>query len=82
VPKDKPEEPDKTPGKPVRIHLSGKATASVQVRARLIQHSPDADPKLVEVARQMARELKEKHGDVEEHIDYIPEAPLVLPDHK
>jgi hypothetical protein len=46
---------------------------------RLIQQSPTANPKLVEAARKFAQRLKEKEGDEEEHIDYIPEAPLILP---
>lgn len=49
-------------------------------RIRDIQHSPDLDPILYEVAFQLARQLREKHGDIEEQIDYIPEAPLILPD--
>jgi hypothetical protein len=46
---------------------------------RLIQQSPTANPKLVEAARKFAQRLKEKEGEEEEHIDYIPEAPLILP---
>jgi hypothetical protein len=63
----------------VRIPLSGTATASAQIRVRLIQQSPTADPKLVEAARKYAQKLKEKEGDEEKRIDHIPEAPLILP---
>jgi hypothetical protein len=75
---DKPDEPNKAPGKPVL--LSGKATvratSSGQLRVRLIQSSPDADPKLVEEARKFERELKEQGS--EDPIVYR-EAPLILP---
>jgi hypothetical protein len=46
---------------------------------RLIQQSPTANPRLVEAARKFAQKSKEKEGEEEEHIDYIPEAPLILP---
>jgi hypothetical protein len=87
MPEDKPDEDPGQPApriiyRPATVQISAESGVTANVRVRLIQSSPDADPKLVEVARQMAQELKEKQGDVEEHIDYIPEAPLVLPDHK
>ena len=44
---------------------------------RLIQHSPDADPKLVEEVRKFERELKEQGS--EDSIDPDREAPLILP---
>jgi hypothetical protein len=79
--KDKAGGPKKA-GKIHRPMVRAVSRASAQVNVRLIQSSRDANPKLVEVARQLAREFKEKHGDVEQHIDHIPEAPLVLPDQK
>lgn len=70
---------DKPPGEPVEgtvdIRLAGKATARAQIRVRLIQHSPDADPELVEEVRKFERELKEKGSQNE---DSNLEAPLVL----
>jgi hypothetical protein len=67
-----------------RIH-KGKATGRFRVsgtahaRVRIVQTSPDADEKLFEAARTMAREYKEKYGDI--YLDLpVPEAPLVLPD--
>jgi hypothetical protein len=69
----------KPPGEPVEgtvdIRLAGKATARAQIRVRLIQHSPDADPELVEEVRKFERELKEKGSQNE---DSNLEAPLVL----
>jgi hypothetical protein len=79
--KDRAGDPEKA-GKIHRPTVRAVSRSSGQVNVRLIQSSPDANPKLVEVARQLAREFKEKHGEVEEHLDHIPEAPLVLPDQK
>jgi hypothetical protein len=62
----------------VNIHAAAKVGSSAHVRVRLIQHSPAADPKLVEEARQFARELKEKEGPKEDPINPIPEAPLIV----
>ena len=73
------ESPGKTAEGTVRIQTAGTVTSSGSVRVRLIQQSPTANPKLVEAARKFAQRLKEKEGDEEEHIDYIPEAPLILP---
>jgi hypothetical protein len=53
------------------VSLTGTLTV------RLIQSSPDADPKLVEEARKFERELKEQ--GVEDPIDPDREAPLILP---
>ena len=81
MPDDKAEQPDKPPGKSVegtvRIQPGMTATANAQVRVRLIQHSPDADPKLVEEVRKFERELKEQGS--EDSIDPDREAPLILP---
>src|ERR1700694_2024562 len=83
MPEEKQPQSDESPGKVVegrvRIQAAGTATSSGHVRVRLIQQSPTANPKLVEAARKFAQRLKEKEGDEEEHIDYIPEAPLILP---
>ena len=84
MPNDKQEQPLKPPAKPVeggvhRVRAAAAATSSADVRVRLIQQSPTANPKLVEEARKFAREVKEKQGDAEERIDYIPEAPLIVP---
>ena len=83
MPEEKQSQSDKSPGKTaegtVRIQTAATATASAHVRVRLIQQSPTANPKLVEAARRFAQRLKEKEGDEEEHIDYIPDAPLILP---
>ena len=62
----------------VNIHAAAKVGSSAHVRVRLIQHSPAADPKLVEEARQFARELKEKEGPKEDPVNPIPEAPLIV----
>ena len=73
------ESPGKTAEGTVGIQTAGTVTSSGSVRVRLIQQSPTANPKLVEAARKFAQRLKGKEGDEEEHIDYIPEAPLILP---
>jgi hypothetical protein len=70
-------EPAETPVEG-NIHAAAKVGSSAHVRVRLIQHSPAADPKLVEEARQFARELKEKEGPKEDPINPIPEAPLIV----
>jgi hypothetical protein len=83
MPEEKQPQSDESPGKTeeetVRIQAAGTVTSSGSVRVRLVQQSPTANPKLVEAARKFAQRLKEKEGDEEEHIDYIPEAPLILP---
>jgi hypothetical protein len=66
-----------TPGS-FNIHAAAKVGASAHVGVRLIQHSPAADPKLVEEARRFARELKEKEGPKEDPINPNPEAPLIV----
>ena len=73
------EQSDKPSGKTLEGKVEIRAASSATLRVRLIQQSPTADPKLVEAARKFAQKLKEKEGDEEEHIDYIPEAPLILP---
>ena len=81
-PKEQEQEQSAKPsGKPVEgiVRLSGTAAATAQIRVRLIQESPTADPKLVEAARKYMQKLKEKEGDEEKHIDHVPEAPLILP---
>ena len=62
----------------VNIHAAAKVGSSAHVRVRMIQHSPAADPKLVEEARRFARELKEKEGPKEDPINPNPEAPLIV----
>ena len=64
--------------KTYRPAVRGVIRSSGDVNVRLIQSSPAADPKLVEIARKFAREFKAKYGDV--HVTRVPEAPLVLPD--
>jgi hypothetical protein len=76
---EKQTQSDESTGGAIRIQNAGIVTSSGSVRVRLIQQSPTANPKLVEAARKFAQRLKEKEGDEEEHIDYIPEAPLILP---
>lgn len=72
--------PAETPGEPLGISLAGKVTSSGHVRARLIQHSPVADPKLVQSARKVARELKKKKMEKKADSAEPPvEPPLILP---
>ncbi len=77
------QQPDKPAEKPVygvvNIQAAAKVSSSAQVRVRLIQHSPAADPKLVEEVRKFERELKEKESQKEDPINPSPEAPLILP---
>jgi len=85
--KDKAQKPEKAPDKPasgvirplkgVKMGVKAGLTAKATVVVRLIQSSPDADPKLVEEARKFERELKAQ--GVEDHIDPDREAPLILP---
>jgi hypothetical protein len=85
--KDKPQEPEKAREKPasgvirplegVKMGAKASLTAKATVVVRLIQSSPDADPKLVEEARKFERELKAQ--GVEDPIDPDREAPLILP---
>jgi hypothetical protein len=83
MPEEKQPQSNESSGKTVegtvRIQAAGTITSSGSVRVRLIQQSPTVNPRLVEAARKFAQRLKEKEGDKEEHIDYIPEAPLILP---
>jgi hypothetical protein len=50
----------------------------MSARVRLIQQSPTANPELVEAARKFAQKLREKEGDDGEHIDRVPDAPLIV----
>jgi hypothetical protein len=63
----------------VEISPAATATSSAEVRVRLIQHSPAADPKLVEEALEFARELKQEIVHNKDAVNLSPEAPLILP---
>jgi hypothetical protein len=54
-----------------------QAGVRMEVRPRLIQQSPTANPDLVEAARKLAQNLREQEALDAQH---IPEAPLILPD--
>jgi hypothetical protein len=76
---DKADEAKKAPAELLHpsVKIGGKVGVTAQVRVRLIQHSPDADPKLVEEVRKFERELKDQGS--EDSIDPDREAPLILP---
>ena len=60
----------------------GGIHAKLEVRPRLVQQSPKANPKLVEAARKFAEEVKAREGDAEYYVgmdqEPLPEAPLIV----
>jgi len=72
------QESDKPAGKVTNVAVNIHATSTMSARVRLIQQSPTANPELVEAARKFAQKLREKEGDDGEHIDRVPDAPLIV----
>jgi hypothetical protein len=66
----------------VRISTWATVSSSAEVHVRLIQQSPNADPKLVAMAREFAEEVKKKEGEPEYSVELdsepLPDAPLIV----